>query len=77
LTGDEIASEGDAWVGNYSLNSSHSKFVSSLGYCPQFDAIIGELTGKEMLKLFGSLRGIPSSTLNRVVDRWLRKMGKS
>lgn len=35
------------------------------GYCPQFDAIFGELTGRETLYLFSRFRGLrePNSPL--------------
>lgn len=30
----------------------------SPGYCPQFDAVFGEMTGRENLRFFSKLRGI-------------------
>ena len=38
----------------------------NIGYCPQFDALYDELTGREHLRLFARLRGIPPSDENRV-----------
>ena len=46
LTGDEIPSGGDAEIFSKSLSSHRRKFLSKIGYCPQFDSIIPELTGK-------------------------------
>jgi ABC-type multidrug transport system ATPase subunit len=31
----------------------------NIGYCPQFDALYDELTGREHLHLYARLRGIP------------------
>ena len=38
----------------------------NVGYCPQFDALDGFLTGKEMLVCYARLKGIPSSDRKRV-----------
>ncbi|KAG5670261.1 hypothetical protein PVAND_000538 [Polypedilum vanderplanki] len=40
-----------------------------IGYCPQFDALIDDLTGRETLKLFALSRGIPKIKLNEVVTK--------
>ena len=37
------------------------QFLRKIGYCPQFDAILDELTGEETLNLLAGLRGVPSS----------------
>lgn len=42
--------------------------MQNIGYCPQFDAIMGELTGKEMLWLLGRLRGVNDVVLRREVE---------
>lgn len=34
------------------------------GYCPQFDALFENLTGRETLRIFCLLRGIPSAVGN-------------
>ena len=35
-----------------------------MGYCPQFDALPEELTGRETLRLFGRLRGVPENQID-------------
>lgn len=37
------------------------------GYCPQFDALIGELTGRETLTMYCLLRGIPNRRITSMV----------
>lgn len=68
LTGDERPSSGDAF-GEKSISLAHRtrKFIRQIGYCPQFDAIIGELTAEEMLTLMGRLRGVHDSRLKHVI----------
>ena len=39
------------------LEENRRQFLSQIGYCPQFDSIIGDMTGREMLRLFARLRG--------------------
>ena len=57
LTGDEVASDGSASILGHQLDLDRRTFLSQIGYCPQFDSIIGDLTGREMLRLFARLRG--------------------
>ena len=57
LTGDEIMSNGKAISLGVRLEENRRQFLSQIGYCPQFDSIIGDMTGREMLRLFARLRG--------------------
>lgn len=75
LTGDEHPTCGDAYSLSQSLKGSRKAFLKNIGYCPQFDAIIGVLTGREMLKLFCHLRGVPSGDIDRQINKWLKKLG--
>jgi len=52
------------------------QFLAQIGYCPQFDAINEALTGREMLKLFASLRGVSENHINYEVNKWLALLGK-
>ncbi|XP_038212274.1 ATP-binding cassette sub-family A member 3-like [Zerene cesonia] len=58
LMGDESVSSGDAYVCGYSVKTDLGKVYEHIGYCPQFDAVYSELTGRETLRLFSTLRGI-------------------
>nr|CAD7434633.1 unnamed protein product [Timema monikensis] len=73
LTGDEKISGGEAYVNGLSLKTSMQEVHQFSGYCPQFDALIDELTGRETLTMFCLLRGIPSSkvkyTVNQLADK--------
>ena len=39
-----------------------------MGYCPQFDASINEMTGRETLRMFANLRGLPEHSIDAVVE---------
>ena len=71
LTGDEFKSGGEANLMGFDLQGSRRDFLRNIGYCPQFDSIIEVLTGREMLRLFARLRGIPSADIESNIDKWL------
>lgn len=75
LTGEEIISNGNAWIQNKCLQTDRKSFLQNIGYCPQFDGIVGVLTGREMLDIFGRLRGIKNSELTSISERWLDRFG--
>lgn len=72
LTGDAKISDGDAFVQELSLKTKMEKVHKRIGYCPQFDALIEELTGRETLKLFALCRGIPKYTIDDVIRKLAR-----
>lgn len=37
-----------------------------IGYCPQFDALIDEMTAEEQIYLYARLRGVPEKELKQV-----------
>lgn len=76
LTGDEGLTSGNAFSFMNTLRTNKTDFLANIGYCPQFDAIIGSLSGREMLTLFCHLRGVPFNETNTEVDKWLGKLGK-
>lgn len=42
-----------------------------VGYCPQFDALLGYMTGREMLIMYARLRGIPEHHISACVEQIL------
>ncbi|XP_072932012.1 phospholipid-transporting ATPase ABCA3-like [Epargyreus clarus] len=57
LMADESISSGNAYVSGHSVKKDVTKVYENIGYCPQFDAVFGELTGRETLRVFSLLRG--------------------
>ncbi|KAI6175118.1 ABC transporter ced-7 [Aphelenchoides fujianensis] len=53
LTGDLLADSGTATIGGVDVSEG-----PVIAYCPQFDALAGELTGREVLTLIGTLNGL-------------------
>uniref|UniRef100_A0A182LRE6 ABC transporter domain-containing protein n=1 Tax=Anopheles culicifacies TaxID=139723 RepID=A0A182LRE6_9DIPT len=69
MTGDENISFGEAWVNGVSLKSNMNEVHRRIGYCPQFDALIDDLTGRETLRIFALLRGIPKTEIAALSNR--------
>jgi len=69
LTGDELIDAGEAWVDGISIKTNMNQVNRRIGYCPQFDALIDDLTGRETLKIFALLRGVPRNNIDRLVKQ--------
>ncbi|XP_025772506.1 ATP-binding cassette sub-family A member 3 [Puma concolor] len=72
LTGEETITSGDAFVGGYSISSEIRKVRQRIGYCPQFDALLDHMTGRETLVMYARLRGIPERHIGACVENTLR-----
>ena len=68
LTGDETISGGTAYMAGKNVRTDIHGVQNSIGYCPQFDALIDQMTGEEMLYMYARLRGIPESSIPAIVD---------
>ncbi|PIK50489.1 ATP-binding cassette transporter subfamily A [Apostichopus japonicus] len=68
LTGDVRMTSGHAYIQGMSIRSDMRKAQRLMGYCPQFDALVEKLTGRETLTMFARLRGIPAKSIPSVVD---------
>lgn len=64
LSGEIKPSEGDAWIAGSSIVTQMAEARTNIGYCPQFDALLDNLTVKEHLELFTDIKGIPSNKKN-------------
>ncbi|XP_058835896.1 phospholipid-transporting ATPase ABCA3-like isoform X2 [Topomyia yanbarensis] len=68
LTGDEKMSSGDAWICGLNIKTKKNEVNRHIGYCPQFDATLEDLTGRETLKIFGLLRSVPENFIAAVSE---------
>ncbi|XP_038064273.1 ATP-binding cassette sub-family A member 3-like [Patiria miniata] len=72
LTGDESVTSGTAFLDGYSIKSDIKLVQQRMGYCPQFDALIDQMTGRETLTMYGRLRGVPEAHIPAEVNRLLK-----
>ncbi|CAB3983284.1 ATP-binding cassette sub-family A member 2 isoform X4 [Paramuricea clavata] len=77
LTGDTSVTSGDAYLNSHSVCEEILKVHRCIGYCPQFDALIDEMTAREHLMLYARLRGVPSKEQTQVVDWAIQKLSLS
>lgn len=45
-----------------------------IGYCPEFDALLNFMTGREMLVMYARIRGIPECHIKACVDLILENL---
>lgn len=45
-----------------------------IGYCPQFDALLNFMTGREMLVMYARIWGIPEHHITACVDQILEDL---
>ncbi|CAJ0580809.1 unnamed protein product, partial [Mesorhabditis spiculigera] len=75
LTGENEITGGDATVKGYSVKNDWRGAGANIGYCPQFDAIIKEMSGEETLYMFARIRGIPEADIPQMVDAVIHSIG--
>ena len=51
------------------LIPSPMQVQKKLGYCPQFDALIDKLTGRETLHMYARLRGVHEQQIRKMVQQ--------
>lgn len=74
LTGEIPCDTGSAFVGGQSVIENLSTARKLIGYCPQFDALTDNLTGREHLELYANIKGIPKLKIKEQVDYMLKYM---
>ncbi|KAG5490495.1 hypothetical protein JKF63_00615 [Porcisia hertigi] len=73
LAGETVATSGQAFVNHYAAQSMMSRFF--IGYCPQYDALLSNLSAEEHLWLYARLRGIKEKYIGGEVQLLLKELG--
>ncbi len=74
LTGDESPSKGTARLGGKDIIEEPYEVRQLIGYCPQFDALIALMTGREHLEMYARIKCVPEETIPIFVQRMLVKL---
>ncbi|XP_028395322.1 ATP-binding cassette sub-family A member 3-like [Dendronephthya gigantea] len=74
LTGDEIPTSGTASVDSFDIQADLNMVRQRTGYCPQFDALIDLMTGREMLRMYAALRGVPTQLIDLLVEDLMKSV---
>jgi len=75
LTGDFAPSAGAARLAGFDVATELPEVLGQVGYCPQFDALMDNLTGREMLHVFAAIKGVPEDRVDAVVEGLLSRVG--
>ncbi|RUS76071.1 hypothetical protein EGW08_016175 [Elysia chlorotica] len=68
LTGDVMVTGGNAYLKGHDVRNNIKQVQANMGYCPQFDALIDQMTGRETLTMYARLRGVPEANIPVVVN---------
>lgn len=74
LSGLYPTTSGDASIQGHSVVTDLAAAQRHMGVCPQDSVIWPELSAREHLKLFGSLRNLHGDALDRAVDLALKQV---
>jgi ATP-binding cassette subfamily A (ABC1) protein 3 len=77
LTAEFPPSGGDATLAGFSVTSEPEKTRRRVGYCPQFDAHFSNMTGREHVELYASIKGVPVELVKEAASRKLAEVGLS
>lgn len=75
MTGDENISSGDVWIRGSSMKNNMLRAQKAIGYCPQFDALMFDISGRESLKIFSLIRGIPLDEIDDIILKLATELG--
>lgn len=59
LTGETMISSGEIFTQGFNQKTQMQDIYKIIGYCPQFDALLGNMTCRETLEIFAMVRGVP------------------
>ncbi|XP_035303775.1 ATP-binding cassette sub-family A member 17-like [Cricetulus griseus] len=69
VTGEQPITSGDVFVKGFNIKSDLVKVRQWIGYCPEFDALLNFMTGREMLVMYARIRGIPERHIKTCIDQ--------
>jgi len=74
LTGEVGPTAGEAYINGYKIPSQMSQARQFIGYCPQFDALLENLTSREHLELYAAIKGIPADKREALIEKQLHDL---
>ena len=77
LTTEFPPTDGDAILAGFSIRHQRQETRRLIGYCPQFDALLLNLSGREHVELYASIKGTPRSLVKQAASEKLAAVGLS
>ncbi|KAM6155210.1 phospholipid-transporting ATPase ABCA3-like [Rhynchocyon petersi] len=75
LTGEKPATAGDMFIDGFSITKNIFKVRSRVGYCPQSEALLEYMTGREILTMYARIWGVSETQIHPYVSHWLKSLG--
>lgn len=77
LTAEFPPTHGDCKLAGYSVLNEAKQTRRRIGYCPQFDAHFANMTGREHVEMYASIKGVPKSQIGKAAIMKLSEVGLS
>lgn len=74
LSGEILPNYGLARISGLNVETDMKTIGSLIGYCPQFDALLENLTAREHLELYAAIKGIPQNMRNKLIESKLLQL---
>ncbi|XP_004691780.1 PREDICTED: ATP-binding cassette sub-family A member 3-like [Condylura cristata] len=74
LTGEQPLTSGKVFIEGFSITKNIQKVKSRVGYCPQSNALLEYMTGRETMIMYARLRGVSESQIQPYVNSWLSSL---
>ncbi|XP_043856125.1 phospholipid-transporting ATPase ABCA3-like [Dromiciops gliroides] len=74
LTRENMITSGDAFINGKSILSNLNTLQGQISYCPQFDALLDHMTGRETLTMYARIWGIPQHQIKSHVNNIIFKL---
>ncbi|KAN0022030.1 hypothetical protein ACTFIU_004184 [Dictyostelium citrinum] len=74
LSGEVIPSGGEILVNSYNIKTQRMDALRSIGFCHQYNSLIGLLTAREQIRLYCRIKGIEESKIEDTVEAFIKMM---
>nr|XP_042138721.1 phospholipid-transporting ATPase ABCA3-like isoform X4 [Peromyscus maniculatus bairdii] len=74
LTGEKTPTTGDVFIDGISITKNILKVRSKIGYCPQFDALLEYMTGREIMIMYARIWGVSEHQIQPYVNKYLNSL---
>ncbi|XP_028981878.1 ATP-binding cassette sub-family A member 17-like [Diachasma alloeum] len=71
LTGQIPIETGKVVVHNADMSTDPDELLGMVGYCPQNNGLLEFLSGRQNLRFFAAIRGVPRKFIEDEIDKWL------
>nr|XP_022912468.1 ATP-binding cassette sub-family A member 3-like [Onthophagus taurus] len=71
IIAEEVPTRGRVQIDGHNIQQNTDRIFKLLGYCPQHDALWKNITVKEHLECYASIRGVPKKFIPTMIDLYL------